>query len=212
MRRVHAALFLIVFSVMLVLSSSFMQSRVLALSGTGAGIRIDGPLSAFPGQTLVYIITVFNLGDFWIRNGTVMDTFPNGTSSFWNVTDLAPVGQLGDRYQISGIVYVVREADVPAAGDAPYITNHAEFVGYSDVQNQSVLIGAQADFLTIITERPAGGYSMAVGITPFWTTTATYLTVLFIATAAYLILRRSTTIAHATSGHRKEKRLPVSSS
>lgn len=189
MRRSHAGLLLITFSVLMIFSSSSMKNQAFALSGIGAGIRIDGPLNGFKGEKIVYAITVFNLGDFWIRNTTVTDRFPNGTSLSWEVPDLAPLGQLGDTFEISGILYVIQDADVDTPGKPPYIINHAEVIGYSDIEGQSVLVGAEANHLLVILERLVGGYSVTIKATVSSTPTAIYLTLLFIVTAGFSVFR-----------------------
>jgi len=208
MRGAHAGLLLIAVSVLLIFSSLSMRNQALALSGTGAGIRLDGPLNGSNGETIAYAITVFNLGDFWIRNATVTDTFPNGTSSSWEVPDLAPIGQLGNTFEIPVILYVIQDADMNTPGNPPYIINHVEVIGYSDVQGQSVLVGAEANHLLFIVERPAGGYSVVVKTAVSSTPTAIYITLLFIVTAGFSVFRRTMTRTRVVCKHRKKGRTP----
>jgi len=80
--------------------SSVGKVEVSAL-GTDIGIREDGPSKAQVGDTISYVITVINLGDYWDRNLTVTDRFPNGTSSSWNIPDLAPLLQSGHQFTVN---------------------------------------------------------------------------------------------------------------
>jgi uncharacterized repeat protein (TIGR01451 family) len=73
-------LLLILLGLLLVLYSSIVKVEVPAL-GTGIGIREDGPSIAQVGDTILHTITVVNLGNYWDRNMTITDKFPNGTSS-----------------------------------------------------------------------------------------------------------------------------------
>jgi len=137
-----------------------MKGQPAVLSGTGIGISKDGPLKAQMGDSIEYIITVYNLGDYWIRNITVTDMFPNGTSALWDVPDLAPMEQLGDSYNISGILYTIEEEDV-LPGPPPHVLNHAEVTGYSDVEGLLVLVYAETDYPTFIVEPPVACFTVS---------------------------------------------------
>jgi uncharacterized repeat protein (TIGR01451 family) len=145
-RRARLGLLLIIFDVLVFSSSLLMKNEVSALCGTGVGIRKDGPARAYLNETIEYAITVYNLGDYWIRNATIPDLFPNGTSKSWNVPDLAPLGQLGDSFNISNVLYTIQ--DNMFHGNPAYIINHAEVTGYSDTQGLSAAVSALTNYVT----------------------------------------------------------------
>jgi len=188
LRKVALALLLMMFSVFMVFSSLPIKNHASALSGTGVGIRKDGPESGQVGDIVEYTITVYNLGDYWIRNVTVMDKFPDGTSSFWNVSDLAPLGQQGSFFVIEAIHYKIHSSDV-LPGNPPVIINHAEVSGLSDTKSLSVSVHADTNYPTIIKTQPVGGYSVA-NKTPVSSTPITiYITLLSIITTAFSIFK-----------------------
>jgi uncharacterized repeat protein (TIGR01451 family) len=126
--------------------------RVFA-SGTGIGIRKDGLSQAQVGQTIPYSITVINLGDYWDRNLTVTDKFPDGTFSSWNIPDLAPLLQPGHSYTISGISYTIKPGDVLPLSP-PTIINNAKVNGYADVSGLHLSVLAETNFPTSILKPP----------------------------------------------------------
>jgi uncharacterized repeat protein (TIGR01451 family) len=188
MRRLRLLLVLIISDVSLISSSLLMKSQAFALSGTGVGIRVEGAAQAYIGDTIEYVITVYNLGDYWIRNTTITDRFPNGTSSSWGMPDLAPLGQLGDSFNISSILYTIQYKDV-FLGNPPYIINHAEATGYSDVQGLNTTVLAKTDYPTLVLSVPVpvGGYSISIKTTGTSTPTTIYTILLSILTAAFSI-------------------------
>lgn len=158
-------------------------------SGTGIGIRKDGPLKAQIGDTIEYIITVCNLGDFWIRNITVTDTFPNGTSASWDVSDLASLGRPVDSYTISGLLYTISD------GDVPQIINYAEVTGYSEIEGLNLLVRAETSYPTFVVKPPpppVGGYSVSIITAAPSTIHTVYIILLSIMTATFTILRYNT--------------------
>jgi len=125
----------------------------VSASGTGIGIRKDGPSQAVVGQTVSYSITVINLGDYWDRNLTVTDKFPDGTSTSWSIPDLAPVLQPGHQYTISSISYTIKPGDVlPLL--PPCIINNAQVAGYADVSGVHLSVQAATSFATVILTPP----------------------------------------------------------
>jgi uncharacterized repeat protein (TIGR01451 family) len=151
MRSTHVLL-LISLGLLLVTYSSMVKFEVSAL-GTGIGIREDGPPKAQVGDTISYTITVINLGDYWDRNVTVSDKFPNGTSSSWNIPDLAPVLQAGHQFTISGIQYTIRLGDL-LPQQPPNVVNNAKVTGYADVNGSRQLVQAETNFPTIVLIPP----------------------------------------------------------
>ena len=141
--------------VLMMLSSLSIEKQVSADLGTGIGIYVQGPTSACITGTINYSITVYNLGDFWVRNLTVTDVFQNGVSSSWKMPDLAPKGQIGDSVNILGILYTVRTVDFP------HVINHAEATGYCYVQLIGLYVYAEANCLTYTGSPPRGGSSVA---------------------------------------------------
>jgi uncharacterized repeat protein (TIGR01451 family) len=186
-----------------VVSFSFTKSQALAVSGTGVGIRKDGPEEANLKDTVAYSITVYNLGDYWMRNITVKDLFPNGTSSSWNVPDLAPLGQLGATFNISGILYTIREEDLLPANysssvinettELPIVFNDAQVAGYADVRGRGLLVRAETNFSTIVHVPIVGGYSVNVKTTDSSTPTIIQIDMLTIITTISALV----VVAHA---------------
>lgn len=186
MRIVRLWLVLIIVAVLLISLSLLMNCQAFALSGTGVGIRVDGVALAYIGERIEYVITVQNLGDYWIRNTTVTDTFPNGTSVSWKIPDLAPLGQLGDSFNVSSIFYTIQYKDV-CFGNVSYIINHAEVTGYSDIQGLKASALAKTDYLTFVQSVPVGGYSISIKTRGTSTPITVYAILLFIITAAFSI-------------------------
>jgi uncharacterized repeat protein (TIGR01451 family) len=145
-------LLLILLGLSLVLYSSIAKVEVSA-TGTGIGIREDGPTTAKVGDTISYTITVANLGDYWDRNMTVTDKFPNGTSSSWNIPDLAPLLQSGHQFTISGIQYIIKLGDV-LPQQPPIVVNNAKVTGYADVNGSAQSVQAEINFPTITLTPP----------------------------------------------------------
>ena len=215
LRRATLQLILIVIHALLVFSSTSLTNHAFALSGTGVGIRKDGPEYAQVGDIVPYNITVFNLGDYWIRNATVIDTFPNGTSSFWVIPDLAPLNQSGNSFSISEILYTIRERDL-INGPLIYIQNHAEVSGFSDtaVAGLSVLVQAETNYPTVIESPLVGGYSVAIKPAVFSTYVpphiAPYIALLSVITAVFSVFKHKT--ARASVVHRQHTKKLASSS
>lgn len=128
--------------------------------GTGIGIREDGPSKAQVGDTISYAITAINLGDYWDRNLTVTDRFPNGTSSSWNIPDLAPLLQSGHQFTLSGIQYTVKAGDV-LPQQPPSVVNNAKVTGYADVNGSGQLVQAETNFPTIILFPPVAIFTVS---------------------------------------------------
>lgn len=183
MQRAHLWLLLIIIEVFAISPSFLAMTRAAPLSGIGIGIREEGPVEANVGDTIAYSVTVYNLGDYWIRFAVVTDKFPNGTSSSWNAPDLAPMGQLGDSFDISGILYSIKNKDV-ISGSPPYVINHAEAVGYAVSQGLNVSVYAETNYVTILP-LPVGGYSISMEIKGTSTPTTIYTTLLFVTIAIF---------------------------
>jgi hypothetical protein len=134
---------------------------------------------------------VINLGDYWDRNLTVTDKFPNGTSSSWNVPDLAPFSQSGYHYTVYGVLYAIRPADVLSDPPPKHVDNNATATGYAYVSVSNVTVRdpvqAEASFSTFIG-LPVGGYSVSLEPKCLQTLSITYFTLVFaiIATSGYL--------------------------
>jgi uncharacterized repeat protein (TIGR01451 family) len=129
-------------------------------SGTGIGIRLDGPDEAQVGQTIYYTITVTNLGDFWDRNITLTNQFPDGTLLSIKIPDLAPLLQVGHEYSITAIPYTIKPGDLSPQSPA-HIDDIASVSGYVNVSGIESLVLAETDFPTIIIPPPVvGGYAV----------------------------------------------------
>jgi uncharacterized repeat protein (TIGR01451 family) len=187
--RVNPLLLSIILGIFMALAFLPIRSEAFAVSGTGVGIRLDGASSTWIGGMIDYTISVDNLGDYWVRNTTVTDTFPNGTRSSWSIHDLAPLGQPGDHFNISGIAYTVRAGDV-IFGQSPYVGNHAEVTGYADVQGLGMLVHAVTNYPTIILGIPVGGYAVNIKNTDLSASTNALILLLFIMTVGFVAFRR----------------------
>lgn len=154
------ALFLVVFGLSLISYSSMTTNQASGLFGTGIGINKVGPVNAQVGATVAYSISVINLGDYWIRNITVTDRFPNDTIATWNIPDLAPLLQMGHQYAVLGITYTLREEDV-LPEQPRHIVNHAEVAGSADVGGLSAPVAAQTDFPTFIGVPPVAYFTLS---------------------------------------------------
>jgi uncharacterized repeat protein (TIGR01451 family) len=153
---------LLLFTVVILLVCTTEKVKVSA-SGTGIGIRLDGPEQAVVNQTIYYTITVINLGDYWDKNLKVTNRFPDGTILSWNVPDLAPLLKPGHTYSITPIPYMIKTGDV-LPSSPPCIDDVAQVTGYTNVSGLQSSVQAETDFLTIIIARPppsvVGGYSV----------------------------------------------------
>jgi len=178
--RSTSVLLLIILGFLLVCSTTGRAS--VSASGTGIGVRVDGPSHAQVNKTISYNITVVNLGDYWDRNLTVTDEFPNGTSSSWNVPDLSPSSQSGAQYTISGISYLIRPEDVLSQPTFLYVDDNANVTGYAYVTALNVTVRdrvqAEASFPTIISVF-VGGYSVPLEQGWLQTLTIIYATLVF---------------------------------
>jgi uncharacterized repeat protein (TIGR01451 family) len=191
MRVWHVALLLILVGI-LVLFSSSLNDRAFAVSGTGVGIREDGPEVAHLNDTIEYSIAVYNLGDYVIRNTTLTDTLPNGTSLSWKVPDLAPVGQAGSSYNKSGISYTILNADLlppPSSVGLPIVINSAEVTGYAAVQGVGLQVQAETNYLTSVMIPVVGGYAVSIKTTdPSTPATGQITLLLFTITATFSLV------------------------
>ena len=154
----------VAFVVALSLPFFFLTSSYAVDPGVGIGIRKEAPSFATVNSTIAYSITVYNLGNYTITNVTITDTFPNLTTKSWNAPDLAPIGQLGDSYNITNTLYTIRQQDV-ISGNPPYIVNHATAAGYSNIQNVTLPVSALTNIVTFLSF-PVGGYSISMKSTP----------------------------------------------
>ena len=193
MRSRAVLLILVTFSSATLLYTLLTEYQASGLSGTGIGIRKEGPTWAVVEETIEYTITVYNLGDFWIRNVTVTDMFPNGTSSSWSVPDLAPQNQTGNLFTIPGILYTIDEADLPdGPGPLAHIQNYAEVRGYLDWYNLEKLVNAATDYPTLIREPVVvGGHSFDVRPSDLSTSNAIYVVLLLAMTVGLAFARKS---------------------
>lgn len=193
LRSTVVLLLLIAFCSSTVVYSLLVKSEAYGLSGTGIGIVKEGPLEAEMGETIEYTIIVYNLGDFWIRNVTLTDTFPNGTSCNWVVPDLAPLNHTGNSFNISGILYTIGYDDV--AGCPLHIQNHAEVEGYLDWYGLYKHVSANTDYPTLVTippPPPVGGYSVSIKTTYSSASYALYITMFLMMSVIFTSLRSQT--------------------
>lgn len=176
---------------LLAASSLSIKSRAAEPPGTSIGVRKEGPLRAAIGDAIEYTIIVYNLGEYWIRNTTIMDVFPNGTTATWIVSDVAPLGQAGDSINISRILYTIETDDV-FYGESPYVLNHAEVAAYVYVGNQSLPVRAETNFPTFIMQPVVGGYAIHIRTTDPSAPTIAYVIVALV-TATFAVYRHNRT-------------------
>jgi uncharacterized repeat protein (TIGR01451 family) len=192
---------------LLVVSSLLTKSRASDPYGIGIGIRKDGPLRAYVGDVIQYTITIYNTGDSWIRNITIKDLFPNGTIATWVAPDLSPATQIGDSFNISRILYTIRNADVLQTG-SPHIINFAEVTGYADVEGLGLLVHAETNFPTFILVPTVGGYSVSMNASNLSTPTVIYVVFILGMTAFLGISRHYETIRSTVFGRPKKHKNP----
>jgi uncharacterized repeat protein (TIGR01451 family) len=168
-----------------------MNGQVVALSGTGVGIRVNGVEEAYVGQEIEYVITAQNLGDYWITNTTVTDTFPNGTSLLWKIPDLAPQGKPGSSFNVSNIFYTIQAEDLSRVGNFSCVVDNAEVTGYSIVQGLKASALAKTEYYTFVQWVPVGGYSVNIKTKAASLPNPTYIVLLFIITATFTISSKS---------------------
>jgi uncharacterized repeat protein (TIGR01451 family) len=173
---------LALFVVALAMPFFLLTSSYAADPGVGIGIRKDAPSFAAVNSTISYSITVYNLGSYPIRNVTITDTFPNQTTISWIAPDLAPVGQPGDSFNVTNILYTIRQQDV-VSGNPPYILNHAAAAGYVNIQNVTLPVSALSNIVTFLSP-PVGGFTVHINIGDRSTPTTIYIAMLFITGAA----------------------------
>jgi uncharacterized repeat protein (TIGR01451 family) len=168
-----------------------MNGQVVALSGTGVGIRVNGVEKAYLGQEIGYVITAQNLGDYWITNTTVTDIFPNGTSSSWKIPNLAPEGESGSSFNVSNILYTIQYKDVSFVGNVTCVIDNAEVTGYSVIQGLKASALAKTEYYTFIQGVPVGGYSVNVKTKATSLPTPTYNVLLLIVIATFTMSSES---------------------
>jgi uncharacterized repeat protein (TIGR01451 family) len=192
--RSTLVLLLIVLGMLLVYSTA--EKISVSASGTGIGIRLDGPVEAQVGQTIYYSITVTNLGDFWDRNVTVTNQFPDGTFLSWKIPDLAPLLQAGHEYSITPIAYAIKPGDLSPQPPL-HIDDIAYVTGYVNVSGIKSSVLAETDFPTIIIGYPpprvVGGYAVLLEPECPRTPSTIYFSRVFaiIATALFAIIAAS---------------------
>jgi len=201
-KKGHLCLLLLISS-LLVISSLLMKSQASDPYGIGIGIRKDGPLRASIGDVIQYTITIYNLGDNWIRNITIKDVFPNGTTTSWIAPDLSPMAQVGDSFSISRILYTIRDADVLLQG-SPHIVNNAEVTGYVDTGGLSLLVRAETNFPTFIMVPTVGGYAVSMNTTGLSAPTIIYIVSVLSMTTILGIFRHDTAIKASVFGRLKK--------
>jgi uncharacterized repeat protein (TIGR01451 family) len=184
-----------------------MKSRAVAPYGIGIGIRKDGPLQASAGDVIQYTITIYNTGDSWIRNITIKDVFANGTTVAWVASDLSPATQVGDSFNISHILYTIRNADVLLSG-SPHIVNYAEVTGYADAGGLGLLVHAETNFATFIIIPTVGGYAVSINTTNLTAPAVVYVVSLLGMTAFFGIHRHSTAVKSSFFDRMKKYRNP----
>jgi len=178
---------LVPFVVALAVPFFLLTSSYAVDPGVGIGIRKDAPSFGAVNSTIAYSITVYNLGNYTIMNVTITDTFPNQTTKSWNAPDLAPIGQPGDSFNVTNILYTIRQQDVKRS-NPPYIINHAAAAGYANIQNVTLPVSALTNIVTFMSP-PVGGFSISMESTPF-SSLGAYVGLLALFGAALCLKRR----------------------
>lgn len=158
------------FVAVLAVSRFLLTSSYAADTTVGIGISKNGPSYAAINSTISYSITVYNLGSTSITNVTITDLFPNLTTVSWSVPDLSPMGQHGDSYNLTNILYTVRQQDV-TSGNPPFFDNHAEVTGYVTIQSFTETVNATTSVVTFISVPVVGGFTVSISAGEHSTTT-----------------------------------------
>lgn len=191
MRKLHVELLILITAIT---AANFLIVSCQAQNpGIGIGIRKEGPLFSSVGTTISYNVDVYNLGNYWVRNVTITDTFPNGTIFVWQAPDLAPIGQQGDTYNITNILYTIQYFDIKYSNGYPYVNNNAKTNGYADLGPISAPVNAETNVLTFLTIT-VGGFSFRVqapASTIPATSAVTYAFLLFIAAGTLSLANNS---------------------
>jgi uncharacterized repeat protein (TIGR01451 family) len=137
------------------------MSIVAADTTVGIGISKNGPSFAAINSTISYSITVYNLGSTSITNVTITDLFPNLTTVSWSVPDLSPMGQHGDSYNLTNILYTVRQQDV-ISGNPPFFDNHAEVTGNVIFPSYNEAVSATTSIVTFLYLPVVGGFAAPI--------------------------------------------------
>jgi uncharacterized repeat protein (TIGR01451 family) len=159
-----------------------LTSSYAADPGVGIGILKEAPSYAAINSTISYSITVYNLGSYPITNITISDLFPNLTTVSWSAPDLSPMGQPGDSYNLTNILYTVRQQDV-TSGNPPFIDNHASVTGYVTIQSFTETVSAETSIATFISVPVVGGFAVQIN-TGEHSTTTIYTVIVFMLAAA----------------------------
>lgn len=168
LRRPVLWLLAILFTVLA--ASRFLLTSGYADTTVGIGISKNGPSYALINSTISYSIAVYNLGTTAITNVTITDLFPNLTTVSWSVPDLSPMGQLGDSYNLTNILYTVRQQDV-SSSYPPFVDNHAEVTGYVTIQSFTETVNATTSVVTFIVVPVVGGFTVSLSAGENSTTT-----------------------------------------
>jgi len=130
-------------------------------TSVGIGISENGPSYAILGSTISYSITVYNLGSTSITNVTITDLFPNLTTVSWNVPNLSAMGQYGESYNLTNILYTVRQQDVTNSSP-PYVDQHAGVTGYVTIKSFTEKVDATTSVVSFILGPVVGGFSVSI--------------------------------------------------
>jgi uncharacterized repeat protein (TIGR01451 family) len=182
LRRVSLGL-LALFVAALAMPFFLLTSSYAVDPGVGIGIRKDAPSLSTVNSTIPYSISVYNLGNYTITNVTITDTFPNQTTASWLAPDLAPIGQPGDSFNLTNILYTIRQQDV-ISGNPQYIVNHAAAAGIVTIQNVTLPVSALTNIVTFLSTPVVGGFTIHINIGDRSTPTTIYIALLFITAAA----------------------------
>jgi uncharacterized repeat protein (TIGR01451 family) len=158
-----------------------LKSSYAANNTVGIGISKNGPSYATINSTISYSISVYNLGNIPITNVTITDLFPNLTTVSWSVPNLSPMGQNGDSYNLTNLLYTVRQQDVNS-GNPPFFDNHAAVTGYVTIQNFTEAVSATTSIPTFISI-PVGGFTVSISTGEHSTTTIYPVTFFMLALA-----------------------------
>jgi uncharacterized repeat protein (TIGR01451 family) len=163
-------LWLLATLVIVLAASRFLLTSSYAAGNTvGIGISKNGPSYAAINSTISYFITAYKMGTVQITNVTITDLLPNSTTVSWSVPNLSPMGQNGDSYNLTNVLYTVRQQDV-ISGNPPFFDNHATVTGYVTIQSFTEPVSATTSVVTFIS-MPVGGFTVSISPGKHSTTT-----------------------------------------
>ena len=125
----------------------------------------------------------------------------------WVAPALSPTGQVGDSFNISHILYTVKDQDV-ILQSSPHIINHAEVTGYADTGGLGLEVHAETNYPTFIMMPIVGGYTVRINAAGISTPTIFYVALVLSMAAFFIAYRRNAANTISVLTRPKKQRKP----